>query len=362
MAPLRRRAGPGLAALALAVLCASAASMGLRRRRTPEQINGVAITDRLQDLVPKLGICYESEPKLWDAVLLWRERAPQEALKVLATVDDLEARHMAVDIGQLHDMYDVVETNANAILAQHPGDTHALWAKAICAVGAGDAQHSAVAEAALLAASPRAAAALDGAVASVALAWDARNFPPYTPQRLPQGWSPHAAVIVVFGCLVEDDGTPSPSLRDRLQAALELAKEYPQASIIASGGAVSSKYPEAEFIRDWLVDKGVEEARISVDTAARDTVGNAMFVEQWLRERDVGNVIIDTSTYHSPRSRLILEGMLEGRGLPINFVSVGAGNSGFPEGKALDDRLTLERTASYRDAARARGFFDHCDF
>lgn len=63
-----------------------------------------------------------------------------------------------------------------------------------------------------------------------------------------------------------NDGTPSPPLQDRLDAALSLAGAFPAATIIASGGAVCGgalvcRHTESETMRDWLVARGVDETR-----------------------------------------------------------------------------------------------------
>ena len=76
----------------------------------------VAITPRLQQLRPQLGGCYMHQPELRDIVILWRERASEEALAQLVGVDSLLARHLAINIGQMHDMYAVIDTFATRAL------------------------------------------------------------------------------------------------------------------------------------------------------------------------------------------------------------------------------------------------------
>ena len=200
-------------------------------------IGGVAITARMQALRPALGVCYERSARLRDVVLLWRERQSETALEMLASVDGLEARHLAINIAQMHDMYDVIDTNADAILDVSPADPHALFVKALYAHAADQLDAYAGFAAQLRSASPAAAVALDRAVSDVLLAWDT-TYPPPTVAQLPARWRPDGLAIVVFGCPVLADGTPSPSLQDRLDAALLLHARYPSALIIASGGAV----------------------------------------------------------------------------------------------------------------------------
>jgi uncharacterized SAM-binding protein YcdF (DUF218 family) len=331
----------------------------------PDEIEGTALTVRMQNLKPPLGITQENDPSLRLAVLLWRERKQDAALSILKDISGekaLAAKHLAVNIGQMHDLLDVVNENIKEILLANPFNPHALFVKSLYEMAQGQDCAYQVTSRKLRSVSPQAYAALDRTVNDVVLAWDSRNFPPCTPETLPKGWRPADLAIVVFGCPVNPDKTPTPALYARLVATLALSKEFPGATIIASGGAVQSEYSESEFIRDWLVAHNVCPARIAVDTAARDTLGNAMFIAEWLRETKVGTVMLVTSTWHSPRSRLNLQGALEARGVNASILSVGAGNSGFQEGPELEQRLALERTASYRDCARARGLFDQFDF
>ena len=208
--------------------------------------------------------------------------------------------------------------------------------------------------------SPTAAAALDRTVNDVALAWSA--YPPLTPSTLPVGWMPRRLAIVAFGAPVRSDGTPTPSLQDRLDALLVLASYFPDSQIIASGGAVSSVHTESDFIRDYLLAHGVQDSRVVVDRHARDTLGNALFVADAVRDYALGSLLVDTSTYHSTRCTLTLRGALDAKGVDATILTVGAGNAGFAPGKELKSRLRLERIASHRDAARARQRFSHCDF
>ena len=335
-----------------------------------EQEGCVAITGRMQQLKPLLGCCYTSDPELRDAVILWRQRASHEALELAGRVDSLAARHLAINIAQMHDMYDVIDENADAILAQEPGDPHALFVKALYAHAAGDTEQYHT-YAGRLRESPAAhvAAALDRVTADVVLAWTGYDTMRTTVDvvELARSWQPDNLALVIFGCPILPDGTPSPPLQDRLDAALALAAAFPNAVIIASGGAVSSEYTESEGMRDWLVAHGVATGRIVVDTHARDTLGNAEFVAAMLKERMLGNVVLDTSTFHAIRSRLTLEGVLTTRGVGATIVGFGAGNSGTWHGDdhwplGGQERLELEQKASHRDVARARGLFGACDF
>lgn len=63
---------------------------------------------------------------------------------------------------------------------------------------------------------------------------------------------------------------------NRLEHGLEMAEKYPDAKIILSGGDVRTEYTEASVMKNWLLEQGVDESRIILDEAARDTYGNAI--------------------------------------------------------------------------------------
>lgn len=328
----------------------------------PAQVDGLPITSIRQSLVPLIGACYWPTAALRPAVLLYRERAPDAALANLAKIPGLEARHLAVNVGQMYDRYEVIDANADKILHTLPWNPHALFVKALYAHAFKEAdafrEHSRL----LQRESPTSWGALDRAVGDVALAWDARRYPPYKPDTLPAEWSPEKAVLVVLGCPVRPNGTPEPCLEERLNATLKLAGRLPRSQIITSGGAVSSEHPEGPFMRDWLVHRGIATERIFVDGSARDTLGNCLYVASWLRENRVSNIVLITSTWHSPRAELNLRGLLERQGVVASVVAVGAGRADYATEDALEARLDLERKASHRDAVRARGLFSACDF
>ena len=226
-----------------------------------------AVTPRLQQLKPLLGACYRADPELRDAVILWRQRASHEALELAGRVHSLAARHLAINIGQMHDMYDVIDANADAILAAEPGDPHALFVKALYAHAAGDMPSYRAHAGWLRVASAAAAAALDRATNDVVLAWSEYDTMRTTADvvALSHSWEPESLALVVFGAPVQNDGTPSPPLQDRLDAALVLAAAFPAATIIASGGAsrrrdCHSAAPHSPFSRSFNRDGEIASA------------------------------------------------------------------------------------------------------
>jgi len=346
-------------------------------------------TKRMQSLQPRVGRCYVSDPNLLPAVRLWRERQPDFALQLLSNISGsnesvTSAMHLAIDIAQLHDMYDVVFENVQKILKSNPKDAHALFVRALYAAAEAQTHNPKLSKfkgetaewEALKDASPYFASVLGRIASDAELAWaEPSPFPAIPVANLTLSTHPGNLVIAVFGWGPvqgdEKDGWKAlPPMQQRIDAAQKLAASFPDASIIASGGAVSSSKVEGVFIREELIKKdSALDARIVVDPDARDSEGNAEFIGEWVRTNVVGQVtlLIVGSDWQDPRFRGIMDGVFETSGIKATIVPVGAGSDFNKGGEEPDDldlqkRIEVEKVAMYRDMARARGYYDQCDF
>ncbi|MFI6449795.1 vancomycin high temperature exclusion protein [Kitasatospora sp. NPDC050543] len=82
--------------------------------------------------------------------------------------------------------------------------------------------------------------------------------------------APEAPVAVVFGAGL-DNGTPSPYLAHRLDAALELYQHHKVQAILVTGDNGRASYDETDAMRGYLVGHGVPEVRVVGDYAGFDT-------------------------------------------------------------------------------------------
>jgi vancomycin permeability regulator SanA len=130
-------------------------------------------------------------------------------------------------------------------------------------------------------------------------------------QKLPK--ATHA--IVVLGMRAEADGTPSSELRHRLKIALKEARRDPKAAIVVSGAAVHTPMPEALAMKNWLVKRGIDPARIVMEDQARLTIENAEFVVPLLKAMGVKRITLDTSTFHMARSMVLMKSALRAAGM-----------------------------------------------
>ena len=111
--------------------------------------------------------------------------------------------------------------------------------------------------------------------------------------------------LVILGCGIRKDGTPTPLLRGRMERALAFA-EAQQAQtgkapiLVLSGGQGADEcVSEAECMRRWLVERGVPEERLRLEDRSADTAENMRFSRELiLREKPEAKVAYATTNYH----------------------------------------------------------------
>lgn len=92
---------------------------------------------------------------------------------------------------------------------------------------------------------------------------------------------------------------------ERLSAFIALAKHYPEARLIFSGGNahLSGDEPsEAEMVRDYFIESGIDEARLTLESESRNTAENVALSKQRLQPRREETWVLITTAYHMPRS------------------------------------------------------------
>ncbi len=125
-----------------------------------------------------------------------------------------------------------------------------------------------------------------------------------------------AECILVLGCRVLPDGTPSHMLEDRLLQSIELYNSGVSPKIIMSGDNGTNGYDEVNTMKSFAIAEGVPSEDIFMDHAGFSTY------ESMYRARDifgVKRVIIVTQEYHLYRAIYIARSMgLEAYGVASN--------------------------------------------
>lgn len=112
--------------------------------------------------------------------------------------------------------------------------------------------------------------------------------------------------IIVLGCLVRSDGTPSNMLHDRLDCGCSLYSDGAAPKILMSGDHGRKDYDEVNTMKDFAINLGISSEDIFTDHAGFSTY------DSMYRARDIfkcKKVIIVTQKYHLYRALYIAEAL-----------------------------------------------------
>ena len=112
--------------------------------------------------------------------------------------------------------------------------------------------------------------------------------------------------IIVLGCGLNSDGTPSHTLQNRLDGCIDYHKNNPDSHIVVTG-AVSrfGNMTEGAAMKKYLVDNGIAKNKILVDEKATNTKENFEYSLKLLESVGVGteNLVFVTNSFHIFRGR-----------------------------------------------------------
>lgn len=123
-----------------------------------------------------------------------------------------------------------------------------------------------------------------------------------------------ADCILVLGCGVREDGTPSLMLRDRLETGVALYEAGAAPKLLMSGDHGRKDYDEVNLMKDYAMEKGIPSEDIFMDHAGFSTY------DSMVRARDIfcaKTVVIVSQEYHLYRALYLAEKLgLEAYGVP----------------------------------------------
>lgn len=112
-----------------------------------------------------------------------------------------------------------------------------------------------------------------------------------------------ARAIVILGCKVHPDGTPSIALQRRIEAGASLYHSGLAQEILVSGGSVRGSPNEANSMSQALQLLGIPPEAIRLEKHAQNTWDNARFSALLLN----GPAIIVSDDWHLPRALHLFE-------------------------------------------------------
>ena len=144
--------------------------------------------------------------------------------------------------------------------------------------------------------------------------------------------------ILVLGCRVYEDGTPSHMLEDRLQQGVELFLNGAAPKLLMSGDHGQQEYDEVNAMKQFAIGSGVDSSDVFMDHAGFSTY------ESLYRAKEifgVEKVIIVTQGYHLHRALYIA------RALGLEAYGVASDPRGYVGQTMRDIREILARNKDF---------------
>ena len=117
--------------------------------------------------------------------------------------------------------------------------------------------------------------------------------------------------LIVLGCALKKDGTPTPLLQGRLDRAIDFYNKQKERTgkelvFITSGGQGADEViPESSAMKRYLIEHGIPENRIIEENQSTSTYENMLYSKDKIWEIDPeGKVAFSTTNYHVFRSGL----------------------------------------------------------
>jgi uncharacterized SAM-binding protein YcdF (DUF218 family) len=91
---------------------------------------------------------------------------------------------------------------------------------------------------------------------------------------------------------------------ERMTAVADLARRYPAARIVFSGGSgkLGGGIAEAEFVLPLFESFGIAPERVALEGRSRNTAENARFTKELVQPKPGDRWLLVTSAYHMPRA------------------------------------------------------------
>ncbi len=167
--------------------------------------------------------------------------------------------------------------------------------------------------------------------------------------------------FVLLGYALDDKGNMQDTMRERLEYTLEVLEKNPTANIILSGGVPKNGNNEAQVMKDWLVEKGISEDRITEENLSTDTVENSLFSIR--KAGGSENITVISSASHIRRAlllftaadRIVNESLIESDRVNRTIDAIGQ-----PDDEELIEASSdSERLVMYRDLLRLEGIWQY---
>lgn len=118
--------------------------------------------------------------------------------------------------------------------------------------------------------------------------------------------------VIILGAMIKKDGTLTPLLKARVDKAIEFAKMQKEKTgkdiiFVPSGGQGSDEImPEAEAMKKYLIEQGIDEKNIITENKSTSTIENLKYSNSIIIEnKKDAKISFSTTNYHVFRSGII---------------------------------------------------------
>ena len=123
--------------------------------------------------------------------------------------------------------------------------------------------------------------------------------------------------ILVLGCGVYEDGSPSPMLEDRLKRAVELYNSGVAPKIIMSGDHGQEFYDEVNVMKNYATNHGIPAEDVFMDHAGFSTYESVYRAKEIFCAK---RIVVVTQQYHLYRALYIANRLgLEAKGVSSDY-------------------------------------------
>ena len=132
--------------------------------------------------------------------------------------------------------------------------------------------------------------------------------------------------IIILGCGIRKDGTPTPLLKGRVDRALKFRAQQLEETgkdlcfVVSGGQGPNEVISEAECMKNYLISQGIPEDQIILEDKSSTTAENMSFSRDKIAEAGGldGKIAYSTTNYH------VFRGGLKARRVKMRAVGMGA--------------------------------------
>lgn len=124
--------------------------------------------------------------------------------------------------------------------------------------------------------------------------------------------------IVTLGYKLNNNGSIAKPLTLRLEQTLKLAELSPDSVIVVTGGVKTAGTTEAEQMKKWLVERGIDSNRIIKEEKAANTIENAQHTLVILQRNQIQHATLVSASIHVHRSQILFETIQQSQKRAVN--------------------------------------------